>query len=149
MAQRAFQQCAQHRRLQRLFDVPVGARFDGLDDAFVAAAPGNDDDGNAQNFVAQLLQQVEAVHAGQLDVRENQAGLKFLKFRERFFAAADAENFPVPFAQQGFVALAGVVFIFDDQNALLVGIRGCHRNFESTSSPVEIQAAGAGRASGN
>ena len=123
VAERAFEERAQHRRLQRFFDVPVGAGFDGLHDAFVAAATGDDDDGNAENVVAKLLEQVEAVHAGQLDVRENQAGLEFLKFGEGFFAAADAENFPVPFAQQGFVAFAGVVFIFNDQDALLVGSR--------------------------
>ena len=139
VAQRAFEQSAQHGRLQRLFDVPVGAGFDRLDDAFIAAAARDNDDGDAEDLVAQLLEQVEAVHAGQFDVREDQAGLEFLKFGKGFFAAADAENFPVPFAQQGLVAFAGIVFIFNDQNALLVGNRSGHRNFQPTSSLAEIQ----------
>ncbi len=96
--QRAFQQGSQYGRFQRFFDVPVRARFDRLHDAFVATAPGDNDDGNAQNFVAQLFQQVEPVHPRQLDVRQNQAGLKFLEFREGVFAAPHTQNFPIPFA---------------------------------------------------
>src|SRR5277367_5899487 len=121
VAQGTFNQRAEYRGLQRFFDVPVGAGFDGLDDAFVAAAAGDDDDRDAGDFFAKLGEQVEAVHAGKLDVGENQVGLIFLKFGEGFFAAAHAENFPIPFAQQRLVTFAGVVFVFDDQDALEFG----------------------------
>ncbi len=71
------------------------------------------------------------------------SGLEFLKFREGFFAAAHAENFPIPLAQQGFVTFAGVVFVFDDQDALEFGRFSGHQGLnlparERKSKPTTI-----------
>src|ERR1700722_10769763 len=142
VTQGAFDERAQYRRLQRLFDVPVGSGFDGLDDALVAAAAGDDDYRDAGDFFAELGEQVEAVHAGQLDVRENEVGLIFLKFGEGFFAAAHAQNFPIPLAQQRLITFAGVVFVFDDQDALEFGRFSGHLRLnlsarERKSKPVK------------
>src|SRR6204780_3673146 len=147
VAEGAFDERAQYRRFQRFFDVPVGAGFDGLDDAFIAAAAGDDDDRDTRDFFAELGEQVEAVHAGKLDVGENQVGLVFLKFGEGFFAAAHAENFPIPFAQQRLITFASVVFVFDDQDALDFGRFSGHLRLnlsavERKSKPVQARARG-------
>ena len=65
---------AQDRRFHRLFDVPEGAGFDGGDGAFIAAFAGDDDRRNVAKFVAELFQQVEAVHAGKFDVGDEESG---------------------------------------------------------------------------
>jgi len=93
-----------------------------------------------------LGEQVEAVHAGKLDVGENQVGLVFLKLGEGFFAAAHAENFPIPFAQQRLITFAGVVLVFDDQDALEFGRFSGHLRLnlsavERKSKPVQLERA--------
>ena len=53
-------------------------------------------------------------------------GWKFRKLRERFFAAAHAQHFAIPLAEQRFVSLARVFLVFDDQDALLRCFLGWH-----------------------
>ena len=50
------------------------------------------------------------------------------KFRERVFAAADAQHFVIPFAQQRFVTFAGVFLILHDEDALDGMIVGGHQD---------------------
>ncbi len=143
--QRAVQQRPQHRRLQRLLDVPECAGFDRLHHALVAAASRDDDHRNPLNFFAQMTQQFQAVHARQLDVGENHLRVELRDLRERVLAARHAQHFAIPLAQQSFVALAGVVLVFNDQDALQGCRVGGHREFESTSSLRDFQASVAGK----
>jgi hypothetical protein len=65
-----------------------------------------------------MAEQFEAVHPGQFNVGKDDVGSEFGELRERFFAAADAEKFVIPLAEQRLVSLARVLLVFDDQNAL-------------------------------
>ena len=73
MAERAIEKRAQHRRLQRLFDIPESSGFDGGDGAIVAAAAGDHNCGNTLQFFGKFVQKGEAVHAGQFDIRNDEA----------------------------------------------------------------------------
>ena len=67
--------------------------------ALVAAAAGDDDDGDVLNFVVQLTQQLEPVHPGQFDINQHHAGSEFRELGERFFAACHAQDLAIPFAK--------------------------------------------------
>ena len=117
-AQRAVEQRAEDRGLERFFDVPERAGFNRRDHALFAAFAGDQDGGDVFEFVVEFLEKFEAVHARQLDVCDQSFGREFGEARERIFGAAHAQDFVAPLAQQGFVALPGIHFVFDDKNAL-------------------------------
>ena len=127
-AQRAVQQRAQHWPLQRLFDVPERAGFDCRNGAFFASFSGDDHRGNAVKLIAKLLQQVQPVHSGQFDIGNQRVRLERRKFCESVFGGSNAKHFIAPALQQLFVALAGVVFILDDQNTVFALAR-IHRAY--------------------
>ena len=84
--ERALEQSLQHRKFERLFDVPVGARFDGLHDSFVAAASRDDNHRNLLDFLDEMAQQLQSVHPGKLDVGQDHIRRKFGKSGEGVFA---------------------------------------------------------------
>ncbi len=118
-AQRAVQQCAQHRTLQRFFDVPEGSGFDRRHRALFAAFAGNDDRWHIVEFRAELLQQVQPVHPRQFHVGNQRVGLVARKFRQRLFRRRHADDVAAPALQKLLVALSRIVFVFDNQDAVL------------------------------
>ena len=88
-SKRAIEQSSQNRRLQRLFNIPISAGVYCLDHALVAAAPGDDNYRNSLDFLAEMSQQIQAIHTRKLDVSKNDAGLKILELGQGFFAAGD------------------------------------------------------------
>ena len=118
LAEGAIEKSAKDWALQRLFDVPEGAGFDGGNGAFLAALAGDDDGRNFVEFVAELLKKVEAIHAGKFDVGDEGVWLKTGKFSEGVFGGAYAKNIVAPALQQLLVAFAGVIFILDNQDAV-------------------------------
>src|SRR5579862_38817 len=121
-------------RLQRLLNVPEGTRLNGLHYTFITAAAGNNHDRNPEDFVAQMTEQLESVHARKLDIGDDDLGTELRILGEGFLATGYTQHLAVPFAKQGFVSFARVIFVFDDQNALERCIFGSHLQSESTSS---------------
>ena len=95
----AIQQCVQHWAFQRFFDVPERAGFDSRYRALLAAAPGNNNRRNIVKLGAKLLQQVQSIHARQLDVGNQRIGLESSKFCQRIFGVAYAQDFASPTLQ--------------------------------------------------
>jgi len=125
-AQRSVQQRAQHRPLQLPIYVPERPRFDRRHRALFAASTGDDDRRHIVQLISQLLQQVQPVHPGQLDVRDQRIRLIARVFRQRFFRAGNAQHVATPPLQELFVAFARVVFVFDNQHAVFA-LPGFHR----------------------
>src|SRR6202050_936147 len=95
-SKRAIEQSPQNRRLQRLFNIPISACVYCLDHALVAATPGYDDHRNSLDFLAEMSQQIQAIHTRKLDVSKNDAGLKILGLGQGFFAAGDSPHLKAP-----------------------------------------------------
>jgi hypothetical protein len=66
-------------------------------------------------LIAQLTQQVEPVHPRQFHVCNQCIRLEGREFGQRVFGVAYAKNFISPALQQLLVALARIVFVFDNQ----------------------------------
>ncbi len=120
LAQRPVQQRAQHRSLHRFFDIPERSGFDRRYRALLTPFAGNDDRRHLVQFRSKLFQQVQPVHAGQLDVRNQRVRLVARELRQRFFRRTHAQNVASPPLQQLFVTLSRVVLIFDDEHAVLL-----------------------------
>jgi len=73
-----------------LLDVPERSRFDGGYGAFFASFSGDDNCGYALEVWAELFQEVEAIHAGKLDISDESVRLIAGEFGENFFCGADA-----------------------------------------------------------
>src|SRR5580704_12049796 len=61
--------------------------------------------------------------------------LEFREFFERFLAAAYSQNGVSPFAKQSFIARTRVLFVFNNQDALVYA--GFFRHFRSSSRALE------------
>ncbi len=119
LAQRPVQQGPQHRPLQWFFDVPERSGLDRRHRPLFAAFAGNDDGRHIVEFRPKLLQQVQPIHPGQFHVGNQRVRLVTRKFCQRFFRRSHAHHVAAPPLQELFVALARVVFIFDNQHAVL------------------------------
>ena len=119
LAQCAIEQRPQHRPLQRLFDVPERSGFDRRHRALFASFARDDDGRNVQQLRPKLFEQVQPVHAGQLDVRDQRIRLIAGEFRQRLLRSAHAKHIKAPSLQQLFVAFARVVFVLDNQHPVL------------------------------
>ena len=101
--------------MQRFFDVPEGARLDGLHGALVAALPGDDDGRHIAKLITQLAQQGQAIHAGKFHVSQDHRGTITRKRRQGLFGASHAKHVTTPLAQERFIAEASVFLILDDE----------------------------------
>ena len=70
--------------------------------------------GTSSSSGPRLFEEVEPVHAGELDVRDQCIRLIASKFRERFFRGRHAKYIKSPSLEQLLVASACVILILDD-----------------------------------
>ena len=98
LAQSAVEQRPQDGSFERLFDVPESAGLDGGHGAFFAAFPGDDNGGNGGQLVAEALEKRQAVHAGKLDVRNQNGGMIVGETSQGVFRAGNAQDVQAPFA---------------------------------------------------
>ena len=118
LAQRAIQQSAQHRALQRLFDVPERARFDRRHRALFAPFAGNNNGRHVEQLIAQLFQQIQPIHSRQFHVGDDAVRLVTGKFRQGIFGRGHSQRVATPALQQLLVATPRVVFVLNNQNAV-------------------------------
>ena len=74
----------------------------------------------------QLSKQLEAVHARQLDISQHDCGLEFGELRQSLLRVADSQDLTAPLVEQGFVTLAGVFLVLNNQDALRKWDMACH-----------------------
>ncbi len=103
---------------ERLFDVPESARLDGGHRAFFATLPGDDNGGNGGQLIAKALEQRQAVHAGKLDVGDQNGRMIVGETSQGVFRAGNAQDVQAPSLEQGLVAAPRVLFIFNDKHAI-------------------------------
>jgi len=98
--------------------------------AFFTSFAGNDNRGNLVKVGAQLLQQIQAIHARQLNIGNQRVRLIAGKLCQHFLGTGHAQNVIAPPLQELLVALSCVVFVFDNQDAVfsLSGFHRAHRH---------------------
>ena len=128
LAESAIEKRAQHGPFERLLDVPERSRFDSGDGAFFASFSGDDNGGDALEVRAELFQEVEAIHAGKLDVGDESVRLIAGEFGENFFRGTNTQNVIAPALEQLLVTFARVVLVLDNENAVFAfqGFDGPH-----------------------
>ena len=83
----------------------------------MVAVAGDHDDRRGLDEVAQLLQHLEAVHAGHLDVEEDQVGRFALDQRDALFAGRRLHDFVAFVLEDHLQRVADRGFVVDDQDA--------------------------------
>lgn len=73
-------------RVDVLVDVPRGARAQGRDDGALLGEAGDDEHARGVGQFAELAQRLDTVHAGHLDVHEDDVRLQLLGLRDTFGA---------------------------------------------------------------
>ncbi len=108
-------QLAQRKRLR---DVVVGADLEPQDPVDLLAFGGQHDDGRLDPLLPELAADVEATHAGQHDVQQDQVRVLFDGEVDRRVAAAGRDDAVPLLLQVELQALRDVFFVFDDQDLL-------------------------------
>ncbi len=121
-AEGTFKKRTEDGRLQRLFDVPERSGLDGGDSAFVAPTARDNDGGNILKFISKASKKFETIHAGKFDICDEERWFKIRELAESVFATRDTKNDVSPFSKECFVTRAGILFVFNDQDARGVGI---------------------------
>ena len=112
---------AQHEehlfRLERLWDVVVGAGLHRLERHIDVAVRAHDDDGGRVLFGLQRREQVEPAHFGHANVGEDEVGAEHIELRERVFAVVRDLGLVAIFAEDRPQHEADVLFVINDQHA--------------------------------
>jgi hypothetical protein len=110
---------------ERFEDVVAGSGFHGLNGGFNRTERGHDHDGQCGILLLDGLQELEAIHAGELEVgKDEMNGFGGEQFQSSF-SVAGGKRFEAVVAQVQFEQAAHLGFVFDDEDgghgALVVG----------------------------
>src|SRR6266508_2341636 len=124
---------ARHQLAQgkRLRDVVVGADLEAEDPVDFLSFCGEHDDGSFDPFLPQLAADVQAAHAGQHDVQEDQMRVLLDGEVDRRVASAGFEDAVSLLLEVDLESLGDVLFVFDDQDLL-------HRQLTSMTSTLAL-----------
>ena len=115
--QRACDELFELVRAERLFDIVEGAQPHGIDSRGDGGVRGDHDDLRIDRAFGQRAQELEAVHAGHLEVGHDHIGGPALELLERFDGAAAALHGVSGVAEHVRHRLARAGMVVDDQHA--------------------------------
>ena len=104
------------RHGERLEHVIAGSSFHGLDRGFDRSVGRHHDHGRGGVDALGFLQEIEAVHARQLEIGDNQVGRLAGQAFERGFSVPHAAHIVAVFAEADLQQPAHLGLVFDDQN---------------------------------
>jgi hypothetical protein len=125
-------QQAQRIEVEGLGQVVVCAAARGLDGVGDGRPAGDDDDGGVAAGFAVAVQQIEAAHAGQVDVDERDVEPAAFELRPRFLGRSRGDHLVAVFRQRRRDDLANVALVVDDEDtSALSNSRAARHRFSS------------------